>query len=464
MSMHATETRSDTARPRRRRWYGGVGVQVLVAMVCGVVVGFAFPQFAGKLKVIADTFLSLVRVGIAPLIFVTIVGGITSARSLKTTGKVAGGALIYFEVVSTIALFVGMLSANLFQIGRHVGALTTHGSGKVPTGGSGGGGFAAFLTQLIPDNFFGAFTSGNMLPVVVLAVLFGVGILSLKGQVREKVDAGIDVISQVFFCFINLVIRLAPLGAFGAIAFAVGTNGTRLLVALGELIVQYWLTVAVFIAVALGGIGVLFGINLLRVIRFARTELAVVFATSSSEPAIPGLLEKLPRLGLPRELVGIVVPTGFAFNLDGNSMYMAVCTLFLANAYGVPLSIPQQLGLLLVMLLTSKGAATVNGGAFVALAATVTAAGNIPAAGLPVLFGVFQFMSRATAICNTLGNIMATLVIARMTKSTQRAELRSRLAAADLDTPRSVRETTEEVPTELAPAGAGGHASADAGG
>lgn len=410
------KTSADDNTPKKRRLsLRGIGVQVIIAMTLGVLVGFVAPQFATSLKVLGDIFISLIKVGIAPLIFLTIVTGITSARDLKKTGKIALYALIYFELVSTLALIIGLVSGNLFKIGHGAASLAKVAS-PPPAAGNTESGFGAFVKALVPESFVGTLTSSHMLPVVVLAVIFGIGLLTLDKETLAKVNAGLEVISKTFYALINVIIRVAPLGAFGAVAYAVASNGTRMLVALVGLVVQYWVTVAVFVLVVLGAICAMVGINIFRLMRYLKVEMALVFGTSSSEPAIPGLLDKLPKLGLPRQLVGLVIPTGFAFNLDGNSMYMAVCTLFLANAFGIPMGLPEQLGLLAIMLVTSKGAATVNGGAFVAFAATVTATGYLPSAGLAILFGVFQFMSRATAMCNTLGNAVATVVIARFNK------------------------------------------------
>jgi len=258
-----------------------------------------------------------------------------------------------------------------------------------------------------------------------------------------------DVVSHAFFGFVNVVMRLAPIGAFGAIAYAVGTSGTDLLAALAQLIVQYWIVVALFFFGVFGGVLALVGVNIWRLVRYLRLEVGLTLSTGSSESALPGILDKLPRLGVSRQAVGLVVPTGYAFNLDGTSLYMPICTLFLANAYGVPMGLPEQLALIGIMMLTSKGAATVNGGTFVVFAATVTATGILPTAGLPILFGVYQFMSRATATVNTFGNVVAAIVVGRLTGQLDRATVDAVLAgrAAPLPAPDAADPETADRPT-----------------
>lgn len=411
--MKSTAGLIESAGSRRKPpWYKNLGIQVVLAMVVGIAVGFAFPQLGTSLKILGDLFLALIKAGVAPLIFFTIVIGIASAGDLKKASRIGLYALLYFEVVSTIALGLGLLAGNLFGVGKGVHAVA--GSADVPTAAEPHS-VADFLTAIVPDNFVGAFTGSQLLQVVVLSVIFGAGLLTLPAGVLAKVNVGLDIVSHTFFGFINVVMKLAPIGAFGAIAYSVGANGGSMLIALGELILQYWITIAIFIAVVLGSICAIVGIKLWQVLRFLKLEAGLVLSTASSESALPGLLEKLPRIGISKQVVGLVVPTGYAFNLDGTGIYMALCTLFIANVYGVPMPLSTQIGLLLIMLLTSKGAATVSGGTFVVFAATVAATGYLPVAGLPILFGVYRFMSMATAFCNVFGNVVATFAVARMT-------------------------------------------------
>ncbi|MEU8527183.1 cation:dicarboxylase symporter family transporter [Streptomyces sp. NPDC048629] len=419
---------ADTRKPKRRkRWYGGPGAQVLIAMVLGVVAGLAFPDAATKLKILGDLFLALIKAGVAPLVFFTVVMGIASAGDLKKAGKIALRALIYFEVVSTIALVMGLLAGNLFGVGRGAGALTAN-SGEPPAASGGEHGFEAFLRNIVPDNFVGAFASGQLLQVVVLAVIFGIGLLALKPVMQNKVNAGLEVVSETFFGFVNVVMKLAPIGAFGAIAYSVGANGSAMLLRLAELVVQYWLVVGVFVFGVLGLVCLLAGFNIFHIMRFFRGELTLVLGTASSESALPALLKKLTRMGCSKQTVGLVVPTGYSFNLDGTSLYMAMCTLFLANVYGIPMGLPEQVGVLLLMLLTSKGAATVSGGSFVVFASTIAATGYLPLQGVAILFGVYRFMSMGISTCNTIGNIVATLVVARWCRDMDTDKVKAALA------------------------------------
>jgi aerobic C4-dicarboxylate transport protein len=421
-----------TAQTAHTRWYRGLMAQVVIAMALGVAVGFAFPGFAAGLQIIGDLFLALIKAGVAPLVFFTVVMGIASAGDLKKASRLGLVALVYFEVVSTIALLLGLVAANLFGVGKDAGHLAPGAdASQAPSAGEGEHGITAFLRDIVPDNFVGAFSSGQLLQVVVVAVLFGVGLLALKPHMRERVDSGLEVVSEAFFGFVNVVMKLAPIGAFAAIAYSVGTSGSKMLLALTELVLQYWLVVALFVFGVLGLVCLLAGFNIWRILRYVRVEMTLALSTASSEAALPGLLKKLTRIGCSRQSVGLVVPTGYAFNLDGTSLYLSICTLFVANAYGIPMGIPEQLGLLLIMLLTSKGAATVSGGTFVVFASTVAATGDLPIEGTAVLFGVYRFMSMATAFCNTFGNVVATFVLAKWCKEMDVHKVRRALADPD---------------------------------
>lgn len=428
MNAHAeTDTRLQDS-PFPKPYYRKLGFQIMVALVLGIIVGLVFPAFGASLKVLGDIFLSLIKAGVAPLVFLTIVTGIASAGDVKSAGRVGLRAIIYFEVVSTIAIIVGLVAGNLMNIGKGVaiagaGAALPAGAAKAapPT-------FMSFVMHMVPDNFIGAFAKGEMLQVVVLAVIAGIGILSLKPERRAVVSEGLDHVADVLFAFINIIMKLAPIGTFGAIAYSVGSNGTAVLLALAQLILSYYAVVAFFVLAVLGAILWLAArINIFRFIRYLKEELILTLGTASSEPALPRLLVKLEDLGCSKQTVGLVLPTGYAFNLDGTSLYMSLGILFLANAYGVPLSIDQQIGMLLLMLLTSKGAATVSGGTFVVFAATVTSSGIIPVEGLALMFGVYRFMSMATAFCNVFGNSVATVVIAKWAGQFDPAQARREL-------------------------------------
>jgi aerobic C4-dicarboxylate transport protein len=409
-TAHAPEP--TPAPPKLLPWYRKLGIQVLLSLILGIAVGFAFPKFASQLKLLGDMFLSLIKAGVAPLVFLTIVHGIASAGDVKSAGRVGWRAILYFEVVSTIALVVGLFAGNLLGIGK--GMTTVASSAVAPVAKAAAPqGFLEFMAHIVPDNFVGAFAKGELLQVVVLAVMVGIGILAIPEARRVRINEGLDNISEVLFSFINLVMKLAPIGTFGAVAYSVGSNGTAVLVALAQLVLSFYAVVFLFIAVVMGLIAKLAGFSLWRFLRFIKDEILIVLGTASSESALPRLLIKLERLGCAKQTVGLVLPTGYAFNLDGTSLFMAMGVMFISHAYGVPLTLDHQIGILLLMLLTSKGAATVSGGSFVVFAATVTSTGMLPIEGLAVIFGVYRFLSMAIATCNTIGNSVAVVVVAK---------------------------------------------------
>lgn len=399
--------------PKPLPWYRKLGMQVLLSLVLGIAVGFVFPKFASQLKLLGDMFLSLIKAGVAPLVFLTIVHGIASAGDVKSAGRVGWRAILYFEVVSTIALVVGLFAGNLLGIGKGMATVAGGAAAPVAAKAAPPQGFLEFMAHIVPDNFVGAFAKGELLQVVVLAVMVGIGILAIPDARRARINEGLDNISEVLFSFINLVMKLAPIGTFGAVAYSVGSNGTAVLVALAQLVLSFYAVVFLFIAVVMGLIARLAGFSLWRFLRFIKDEILIVLGTASSESALPRLLIKLERLGCAKQTVGLVLPTGYAFNLDGTSLFMAMGVMFISHAYGVPLTLDHQIGILLLMLLTSKGAATVSGGSFVVFAATVTSTGMLPVEGLAVIFGVYRFLSMAIATCNTIGNSVATVVVAK---------------------------------------------------
>lgn len=412
MTNDNTSGNGSVAPPAKRPWYRKLGMQVLISLVLGIAVGLIFPKFGAQLKILGDIFLALIKAGVAPLVFLTIVHGIASAGDVKSAGRVGWRSIVYFEVVSTIALAVGLLAGNLLQTGKGMTAVTP-GTAPVIAAKAAPQDFTEFVMHLVPDNFIGAFAKGELLQVVVLAVMVGIGILAIPESRRVHINEGLDLISQVLFSFINLVMKLAPLGTFGAVAFAVGSNGTAVLVALAQLVLSFYAVIVLFIVVVMGVIAKLAGFSMWRFMRYIKDEILIVLGTASSESALPRLLIKLERLGCTKQTVGLVLPTGYAFNLDGTSIFMSMGVMFIAHAYNVPITIEHQIGILLLMLLTSKGAATVSGGSFVVFAATVTSTGILPVEGLAVIFGVYRFMSMAIATCNTIGNSLATVVVAR---------------------------------------------------
>lgn len=398
---------------RKLPWYRKLGMQVLVSLVLGIAVGFVFPAFSSQLKLLGDMFLSLIKAGVAPLVFLTIVHGIASAGDVKSAGRVGWRAIVYFEIISTIALMVGLLAGNLVEIGKGMAHVTASAAAPAAAKAAAPQGFLQFMAHIVPDNFVGAFAKGELLQVVVLAVMVGIGILAIPEKRRVPINAALDGISEVLFAFINLVMKLAPIGTFGAVAYSVGSNGTAVLIALAQFVLGFYVLVALFIAVVMGLVARIAGFSLWRFVRYIKDEILIVLGTASSESALPRLLIKLERLGCAKQTVGLVLPTGYAFNLDGTSLFMAMGVMFISHAYGVPLSLDHQIGILLLMLLTSKGAATVSGGSFVVFAATVTSTGILPVEGLAVIFGVYRFLSMAIATCNTLGNSVATVVVAK---------------------------------------------------
>ncbi len=438
MSVTGAATSSIPAKAKKPLWQG-LGFQIILAMVLGAAVGFLFPSVAVQLKILGDIFLRLIKTAVAPLVFLCVAIGIVSAGDFKRIGKVGLVAMLYFEVVSGLALAVGLLAGNLLGVGNGMGAAAEAVRGARPPVSAGQPHSTLdFILNVFPDNFIGAFARGELLQVLVVAIIFGAALLRMRADKREPVERGLSRISDVLFEFIHIIMAFAPIGTFGAVAFAVGSSGTAVLLSLIYLVLSFYAVVTLFIVVVLGSICALFGLNLFRFLGFIREEIYIVLGTASSESVLPRLLEKLPRFGASKQSVGLVLPTGYAFNLDGTSVYMSMGVIFLANAYGVPLDFGQQLGILGIMLLTSKGAATVSGGSFVVFAATVTATGVLPVEGLAILFGVYRFMSIAIATTNVIGNSIATVITAKICgefDAGQSQEAYARLAAGTEDLP-----------------------------
>jgi aerobic C4-dicarboxylate transport protein len=406
---------ADLKAATNRSIWSNLGFQVFIAMVLGAVVGFLFPDAAVQLKILGDIFLRLVKTAVAPLVFLTVTLGVVSAGDLKRVGKIGLIAVIYFEIVSTLALVIGFAGAHVLEIGKGVAAANAAAGTKAPATPSGATHSATeFILNVFPDNFIGAFAKGELLQVLVVSLIFGAALLHLTAERRPPIERGLNTISVAFFEFIHIVMKLAPIGTFGAVAYAVGSSGWGVLLALIYLVLSFYAIIILFIVVVMGLIARIFGFSLLKFLRYIRDEISVVFGTASSESGLPRLLEKLQRLGCSKQSVGLVLPTGYAFNLDGTAIYMTMGTIFIANAYGIALEWHQIAGLLGVMLLTSKGAATVSGGTFVVFAATVTTTGILPLEGLPLMFGVYPFMSMINAVCNTVGNCVATIVVSKI--------------------------------------------------
>ena len=387
--------------------------QVLVAVALGVTVGVIAPDLGKSLKPLGDTFISLVKMVITPIIFLTIVHGIASMADLRKLGRVGGKALLYFELVSTLALAIGLVIVNITKpgAGLDVSALPTGDVSRYTATGAQQS-TLEFLLHIVPSNVVAAFASGDLLPVVFFSVLFGVALTAVGEAGRDIADLLVR-FQAVFFKIVAIVMKVAPIGAFGAMAYTIGAFGLKTLLPLGRLMLDVYLTMAVFIFVVLGLICRAYGFRLWKFLRFIREEILLVLGTSSSEAALPRMLEKLERYGCARPVVGLVIPTGYSFNLDGTSIYLSMAAIFIAQVYRVDLTIVQQLTLLGILMLTSKGAAGVTGSGFIVLASTLAATNTVPVEGVALLLGVDRFMSEARAITNLIGNGVATLVVAR---------------------------------------------------
>lgn len=412
----------------RRPLYRDLSFQVLVATAIGIATGVAWPEGADTLRPLGDLFIRLVRMLVAPIVFCTVVHGIASVGEANRVGRVAIKALIYFEVVTTIALVVGLVLVNVLQpgAGMHIDPSTLTGT-DVPAAASRPGGFGNFLLSLIPESAVGAFVDGQVLPVLFFAVLFAFALLGIGPKGKPLVD-GIHLVSLVLFKMIGFVMAVAPIGAFGAIAFTIGRFGLGSLVPLGKLIGSFYLCCVVFVAAVLWPIAHWYGVSLARLIRYIRTELLIVVGTSSGESVFPRMNAKLRQLGCEESVVALVLPAGYAFNHDGTCLYFATVSVFLAQAVGIDLSVSQQLGLLAVMLFTSKGGGGVAGSAIVVLASTLSATGTIPVASIGIILGVHRFLSSAFVPVNVLGNALATIVMAKMEGAIDEGTLRTELA------------------------------------
>ncbi|MDB4883777.1 MAG: sodium:dicarboxylate symporter [Gemmatimonadetes bacterium] len=395
------------------RLHQNLTVQVLFAISLGVVLGLLAPDVAKAMRPVGDTFVNLVRMVIAPVIFLTITLGIANMRDLKKVGRVGGKALLYFEIVTTFALAIGLLVVNVTQpgAGLDVGALAKGDVSKYAEAGKTMS-FVEIVTHIVPSSAVDAFARGDVLQIVFFAVMFGSALAAIGERGRTLTNV-LEELSQVVFRIVALVMKVAPIGAFGAMAYTIGTFGVKSLLPLGRLMFDVYLTMALFIFIVLNLILRAYGFSLWEYLKFIREEIVLVLGTSSSEAALPRMLEKMERYGCARSVVGLVIPAGYSFNLDGTSIYLSMAALFVAQAFGVHLSLVQQLSVLGVLMLTSKGAAGVTGSGFIVLASTLSALRVVPVEGVAILLGVDRFMSEARAITNLIGNGAATLVIAR---------------------------------------------------
>ncbi len=397
------------------RFLRSLYVQVLIAIAIGILLGYFVPDFAVSLKPLGDAFIKLIKMIIAPIIFCTVVLGIAGMENLKSVGRTGAYALVYFEVLSTIALMIGLVVVNVVQPGGgmnidpatlNAGAVAQFaGPGKMQT-------VTQFLLDIIPDTMVGAFAHVDILPVLFVAILSGFA-LHLAGEVARPLYGLVHQVSQVLFRIVGMIMKVAPIGAFGAMAFTIGKYGVGALAQLGGLMLCFYATCLLFIFGVLGIVARLHGFSIWRFVKYIRDELLIVLGTSSSEAVLPRMIAKLETLGAQKSVVGLVIPAGYSFNLDGTSIYLTMATLFIAQATNTPLDLFQQVTVLAILLLTSKGAAGVTGSGFIVLAATLSAVGTVPVAGVALILGIDRFMSEARALTNLVGNGVATLVVAR---------------------------------------------------
>ena len=390
-------------------------IQVLIAIAIGILLGNYYPSFAVQLKPLGDGFIKLIKMMIAPIIFCTIVTGISGMQNTKKVGRVGLKAILYFEVVTTLALIIGIIVVNVLKpgVGMNVDVtlLDTKAVENFITE-SKSQSVGDFLLHVIPENIVNALSTSNILQVLFFSVLLGLA-LSKIGEKAAPLLKGIQSLEHGLFAIIKIIMKVAPLGALGAMAFTIGKYGVGSLAQLGQLMGSFYLTCILFIVIVLGGILKYAGFNLFRVIAYIKEELLIVLGTSSSEAALPSLINKLEKVGCSEPVVGLVVPTGYSFNLDGTSIYLTMAAIFLAQATNTPLDIGHQITLLLVLLLTSKGAAGVTGSGFIVLAATLPTVGHIPVAAIALIFGIDRFMSEGRALTNIIGNTVATIVVAK---------------------------------------------------
>jgi len=428
---------------RRQPYYKSLYVQVLAGIALGVVVGLLWPEHGAAMRPLGDGFIKLIRMMIAPIIFGTVVVGIAKMGDMKSVGRIGVRSLVYFEVVSTIALLIGLAVINIVRPGvginadpatldaKAVAAYTTTAQHQSTVD---------FLLNIIPSTIVDAFAKGEILQVLLFSVLFGLALLHV-GEKGRTLIRFLEEVTHVLFGVVGIIMRVAPIGAFGAMAFTIGQYGIGTLFSLGKLMACFYLTCFLFIVVVLGGIAAWSGFSLFKFVRYIKEEILIALGTSSSEPVLPRMMAKLEHLGCAKSLVGLVIPTGYSFNLDGTSIYMTMAAIFIAQATNTPLSFSQQMGILAVLLLTSKGAAAVPGGGFVTLAATLSAMPTIPVAGLALIVGIDRFMSECRTITNLIGNGVGTVAIAGWDGALDRTRMTRILngeLAAEADHPEEV--------------------------
>ena len=416
---------------KRRPWYSILYIQVLIAIALGIALGYFYPKAGIEMKPLGDGFISLIKMMIAPVIFCTVVHGISSMGDLKRIGRVGVKTLVYFEVVSTFALVIGLLVGEILQPGA---GFNIDPASLDPSAVEGyvkrakEEGIVKHLLAIIPsDSFLGALARGDLLQVLLVSILSGFAITQL-GELGQRIAGAIDTAAKMFFAVIRIIVRAAPVGAFGAMAFTIGSQGLGALWNLGELIIVFYLTAIIFVVVVLGTIAHFAGFSIFRFIAYIKDELLIVVGTSSSETVLPQMMRKMEHLGASKSVVGLVIPTGYSFNLDGTNIYMTLATLFLAQATNTPLTLTQELGILAIAMITSKGASGVTGAGFVTLAATLSIIPDIPITSLALLLGIDKFMSECRALTNLVGNGVACVVISRWERELDADKLHETMA------------------------------------
>ncbi len=423
-------------------------VQVLLGIALGIIIGAFWPDAGVALKPLGDLFIKLIKIVVAPLIFCTVVSGIATMHDMKAVGRLGVKSLLYFEAVSSVALVLGLICGRVAHpgVGFNVDAATLDPSiaeGYVKAAPQNQG-LLDYILHLVPDTYVGAFSSGELLQALIIAVMTGVVVARLP-TLRVQIIKSIDTVTKVFFGLIHMIVRVAPVGAFGAIAFTIGKYGIGSLVQLGALVITFYVTSFIFVFVVNGAICAWCGFSILRFLNYIREEILIALGTSSSEPALPGMIEKLQRLGAARQVVGFVIPTGYSFNLCGTNIYLTLAVLFLAQAMNVPLTLGQELSILGVAMISSKGAAAVAGGGFITLAATLGVIHDLPIASMALLVGVDRFMSECRGLINLIGNGVATMAVARWDNQIDMDVLHAELKRGPRS-PESAREHEAPVP------------------
>jgi aerobic C4-dicarboxylate transport protein len=402
-----------------------LAVQVFVAAILGVVFGLINPSLAAKFQVLSDVFINMIKMLITPLIFSVITVGIAGMGDIKKVGKIGGKAILYFEIVTTFALLIGLVMVNVLQPGTGLD-LSHLSKGDISKYTSGATQLSAvdFLVNIVPTNIVASLAKGDMLQVLFFATLFGLA-LSTIGERGKTVISFFERLSEAMFKLVDMIMKVSPIGVFGAMAYTIGKFGIKTLAPLAELVGVVYLTMVIFIIVVLGAIAKMHGFSIWRLLKYIKEEIIVVLGTSSSESVLPNLMEKMERYGCSKSIVGLVVPTGYSFNLDGTSIYLSIAAVFIAQIYGIHLDLMQQLTIIAILMLTSKGAAAVTGGGFITLAATLAATHVVPVEGLALIIGVDRFLSMARALCNLIGNAAATIVIAKWEKEFDETKMRA---------------------------------------